>query len=120
MNREDLEQSQKNYRNHLENVVAKCPHDKEIVFAMMGDQTSSTDDHNYVFKCSHCDGHIWHLKHGRFSKMIVTSNEKYLCKWETVTPREDPRLIQFIDKNVYDYARELFIDVSKHTWEDLK
>lgn len=116
---EQLRIAQKNYYDHLINVVGKCPHDQKIVFDMMGDETSR-DEHAYVFKCSKCDGRIWELRNDTFHKMIVTPNEKYLCRWEKITPQEEPRLLPFVGITVKDVARQLFIDISKHTWKDLQ
>ena len=120
MNREELYKAQKDYDDYIKNVRSKCPHDQDIVFAMMGDQYANSDEHAYVFKCSKCNGHMWELRGDQFTKYIDTPNEEYICKWVPVTTQEEPRLLKFVGKTAHDYARELFINCSKYMWKDLK
>lgn len=117
---EQLKTAQENYWNHLENVVAKCPHDQEIVFAMMGDETSYRES-KMIYKCLKCNGLIYEYdaKLNQFCKKTFMGRMKN-PKYEEVTGKDDPRLIPLYGKTMKDLAREMYIDISKHTWKDLK
>lgn len=120
MTPEELHEAQKNYDDYLFNVIGKCSHDRDIVFAMMGDMTS-LNEHTYVLKCTKCNGHVWELKNGRFFKEIVTPNSKYRCRWEEVTPRDDPRLLKFVNYTTRDVLRGLYLDIARQSQaEELK